>query len=148
MTIKREQIATMIPHAGSMCLIDAVLSWNSVAIRCLTRQHGRDDNPLRRADGILGAACGIEFAAQAMAIHAYLGARELGLARPSQGYLASLRDVHLRMARLDRIDGDLAVDAELLMGDVSCATYRFALGSDGNELVSGRATVLLGIKTE
>lgn len=146
MTIGREQIATMIPHAGSMCLIDAVLSWSPAAIRCLSCRLGRDDNPVRRADGGVGAACGIELAAQAMAIHGYLNSG--GAGRPSQGYLASLRDVRLRTAHLDRIDGDLIVDAELLMGDARCATYRFTLASAGAELVGGRATVLLGIAAE
>ena len=147
MTIGREQIAAMIPHAGSMCLIDTVLSWSPAVIRCLSRCHGHRDNPLRRADGTLGAACGIELAAQVMAIHGYLTASGSGLARPAQGYLVSVRDVRLRTARLDRIEGDLIVDAELLMGDANCATYQFALGSEGIELLGGRATVLLGIKT-
>lgn len=148
MTIGREQIVAMIPHAGSMCLIDAVLSWNQAAIRCLSRYYERRDNPLRRSDGTLGAACGIELAAQAMAIHGYLTATASGLARPAQGYLASLRDVGLRTANLDWIEGDLVVEAELLMGDASCATYRFAVGSDSVELLGGRATVLLGMGTE
>lgn len=147
MTIGHEQIAAMIPHADTMCLIDTVLSWSPAVIRCLSRCHRHRDNPLRRADGTLGAACGIELAAQAMAIHGYLTASGSGLARPAQGYLANVRDVRLWTARLDRIESDLVIEAELLMGDASCAAYRFALGSESAKLLGGRATVLLGIKT-
>ncbi|TMH48667.1 MAG: hydroxymyristoyl-ACP dehydratase, partial [Betaproteobacteria bacterium] len=34
MLISREAIATMIPHAGSMCLLDGVISWDASRIRC------------------------------------------------------------------------------------------------------------------
>jgi predicted hotdog family 3-hydroxylacyl-ACP dehydratase len=146
MAIGGEEIAAMIPHAGTMCLLDSGLSWNARSIRCMSRRHGRHDNPLRRADGTVGAASGIEFAVQAMATHGYLVAA--GAGRPLEGYLVSLRDVRLRTARLDRIAGDLIIDAERLMGDMRCALYRFALASEGAELVSGRATVLLGLVTE
>ncbi|HEY1857086.1 hypothetical protein [Acidocella sp.] len=131
---------TMIPHAGSMCLLDAVLAWDEVSVRCLSRRYRDSDNPLRRADGVLGSACGIEIAAQAMAVHGRLISGETG--QPTRGYLASLRDVTLRTLRLDAVDGDLAVDATRLMGDDRGATYRFVLSVQGAELLSGRATVL------
>jgi predicted hotdog family 3-hydroxylacyl-ACP dehydratase len=140
--IERDQILTMIPHAGAMCLLDAVLAWDDVSVRCLSHRYRDGDNPLRRANGVLGAACGIEIAAQAMAVHGRLISGETGQA--SRGYLASLRDVKLRTLRLDAVDADLAVDATRLMGDGQGATYRFVLTVQGTELLSGRATVLLG----
>ena len=60
-----------IPHKGRMCLLDDVLSWDRSRIRCRSAQHRTPDNPLR-AHGRLGAACGIEYAAQAMAVHGAL----------------------------------------------------------------------------
>lgn len=138
----RQQIAAMIPHAGAMCLLDAVLSWDAVSVRCLSRRHRHADNPLRRADSRLGAVCGVEIAAQAMAVHGRLVAG--GGGSPAHGYLASVRDVRLKVPRLDDIAGDIIVDAERLMGDAKGATYQFALASDSTELVSGRATVLFG----
>lgn len=138
----RQQIASMIPHAGAMCLLDAVLSWDAVSVRCLSRRHRHADNPLCRADSRLGAVCGVEIAAQAMAVHGRLVAG--GGSPPAHGYLASVRDVRLRVQRLDDIAGDIIVDAERLMGDVHGATYQFVVASDGIELVSGRATVLFG----
>ncbi|MDD2705103.1 MAG: phosphotransferase [Acidocella sp.] len=141
--IERDQILTMIPHAGTMCLLDAVLDWNEHSVRCLSRRYRQQDNPLRRADGVLGAACGIEIAAQAMAVQGRLTSGAGG--PPSGGgYLASLRDVQLRAGRLDAIDGDLIIEAERLMGDARGASYRFTLAAQGVELLSGRATVLFG----
>lgn len=144
--INRNQIAAMIPHAGSMCLLDSVLNWDASSIRALTRSHKRRDNPLRRADDSLGIACGVEIAAQAMAVHGSL--TSAGAGQASEGYLASVRDLRLRATRLDSLDGALVIDAERLMGDDRCATYRFALGGGGVELVSGRATVLFGVVTK
>jgi predicted hotdog family 3-hydroxylacyl-ACP dehydratase len=136
-------IEALIPHSGSMCLLDAVLAWDATSLHCLSRCHRLPGNPLRRADGTLGAACGIELAAQAMAIHGRLLSGDTG--PPVRGALASVRDVHLRTATLDNIEGDLTIDAHRLMGDGQGATYRFVIVGDNAELLSGRATVLLGI---
>ena len=90
MMIGRDEIAGMIPHAGTMCLLDGVLDWDQASIRCVSTRHRAEDNPLRRA-GHLNAICGIEFAAQAMAVHGRLAG---GVNRkPTAGFLASLRDV-------------------------------------------------------
>ncbi len=141
--INRDQIAAMIPHAGSMCLLDSILHWDTSSIHALSCCHKRRDNPLRRADGSLGMACGIEIAAQAMAVHGRL--TSTGSPRASEGYLASVRDLRLRATRLDNVDGDLLIEAECLMGDDRCATYRFTLGSKSMKLVSGRAMVLFSV---
>src|SRR5580658_11189609 len=68
-----------IPHKGRMCLLDEVLSWDATRIRCRSATHRSPDNPLRQ-HGRLGAACGIEYAAQAMAVHGALVAASAPLA--------------------------------------------------------------------
>ena len=138
--IGRERIASLIPHAGTMCLLDAVVSWDATSIRCRTGSHRCNDSPLRRPDGSIGAVCGIEIAAQAMALHGRL----IGdtAARPTPGYLTNVRDVRLHAERLDRDSGDLVVDAVLLAGDERGASYRFVVGGALGVLVTGRATVL------
>ena len=140
MRLEREQVAELIPHAGAMCLLDAVLDWDAGSIRCLSRRHRAPDNPLRRA-GTLGGLCGIEFAAQAMAAHGRLTAP--GSERPRAGYLASLRDVVCRVPHLDRLEDELLIIAERLIGDEQQSIYRFALRSGIVEALSGRATVVL-----
>ena len=45
--------------------------------------------------------------------------------RPAAGYLASLRDVTCSVDRLDLLEGDLLVTAELLIADAGRVIYRF-----------------------
>lgn len=143
-SIGHEQILGMIPHAGAMCLLDEVLDWDAASVHCLSHRYRNAENPLRRADGTLGTACGIEIAAQAMAVHGRLTAPEGG--EPVPGYLVSLRDVRLAGPLLDDAKGPLLIEARLLMGDGSGATYEFAVTSQGTPWLSGRATVLFGAR--
>ena len=57
--IDRAWIAARIPHQGSMCLLDAVESWDEQQIVCRATSHALPDNPLRAA-GSLGVANAIE----------------------------------------------------------------------------------------
>ena len=138
--IERSQIATLIPHAGAMCLLDKVVSWDAGAIRCVTTRHRTSDNPLRRADGKIGGICAVEFAAQAMALHGRLAADTSDAPKP--GFLASVRDVRLHTPFLDEVVGEIVIDAALLMGDGRGATYSFTLSTALDKLASGRATVI------
>jgi len=138
--ISREAIAAMIPHAGAMHLLDGVLSWDADRIRCLSRSHRDRQNPLRM-DGRLSAVCGIEYAAQAMAVHGVL-AGNVGK-RPRMGYLASLREVNCGRATLDDLEGDLIVAAERLMGEESHVIYSFEVSVGEVEVLRGRAAVVL-----
>jgi len=138
--LDRAWIAAHIPHQGDMCLLGAVVEWSEAAIACRATSHTAPGNPLR-ADGCLGAACGVEYAAQAMAIHGALLAGALG--PPRQGYLTSVRGVNLHVARLDDRPGELSVRAERLSGDASNVLYQFWVSHDGHCLVEGRAAVIL-----
>jgi predicted hotdog family 3-hydroxylacyl-ACP dehydratase len=139
--IDRAAIAELIPHAGAMCLIDRVLHWDASGISCATASHRAADNPLAR-DGRLAAICGVEYAAQAMAIHGRLAGA--AAARPRAGFLASLRDVACAAERQDLVEGELLIAAEPLFGDGESVIYRFALrGADDRLLLSGRAAVVL-----
>jgi predicted hotdog family 3-hydroxylacyl-ACP dehydratase len=140
--IGREQILMMVPHAGAMCLLDGVLHWDAVSMCCLSRRFQQPDNPMRRGDGTLGTACGIEVAAQAMALHGRLLARTGG--SPTQGYLASVRDVRLAMHHFDIASNELLIDVERIGGDAHGATYRFVVTGGAVELLGGRATVVFG----
>ena len=142
MLIGREAIAGMIPHAGAMCLLDGVLFWDAERIECMSQTHRDPHNPLR-SQGQLPALCGIEYAAQAMAIHGRL-ARTLESA-PRAGYLASLREVVCRAGRLDDLEGDLVVGAERLMGEESRVIYRFEVRVGETDVLRGRAAVVLDI---
>ena len=133
-------IAGLIPHAGSMCLLAEVSAWDARSIRCIARSHRDPGNPLA-AGGRLGAACGIEYAAQAMAVHGGLSG-VLGH-RPMAGYLVSVRALKLHRPYLDDLDGDLIVEAAMLAGEGTRMSYEFSLSCLGATIVAGRAAVLL-----
>jgi predicted hotdog family 3-hydroxylacyl-ACP dehydratase len=157
MRLDRTWIERNIPHHGRMCLLDEVIEWDAQHIRCRSGTHRLPDNPLR-SQGRLGVACGIEYAAQAMAAHGALAGDALadrpgggpaarsggaaGKSRSEVGFLAGLRDVRLHVLRLDDIEDDLICDARLLAGDHSSALYEFAVRSEAWRLLSGRATVV------
>ena len=144
--ICREQILTLIPHGGTMCLLDEVLAWDEASVRCLSHRFRDQKNPMRRADGKLGTACGIEIAAQAMAVHGRLTAQGMQEAdTPVSGYLVSLRDVRLATICLDTATGPIIVDATRLAGDAHGASYSFTVTDQQTVLLSGRATVLLRV---
>jgi predicted hotdog family 3-hydroxylacyl-ACP dehydratase len=137
--IGRAEILRMIPHAGEMCLLDAVMFWDARFLRGRSTRSGSAGNPLRRADGSLGMACLIELAGQAMAAHGRLLAGDDGPPRP--GMLVSLRDVALSAGPLEA--QEIQVEVERLAGDARGAAYGFRVSNAARTLLAGRATVLL-----
>jgi len=148
--LQQVDIAGRIPHRGRMCLLDAVTKWDAAHIVCQASSHRASDNPLR-AEGRLGAACGVEYAAQAMAVHGALlaesGEATCAGAAPRVGYLASVRSVTLHVQRLDTITTDLTVTAERLLGDANHILYSFRLEAGPQLLLEGRAAVVLDAAT-
>ena len=138
MPLDRAWIVAHIPHGDAMCLLEEVLEWDATTIRCRASSHRSSANPLR-AHGRLGIACGIEYAAQAMAVHGAL------LARPGEppraGVLASTRGVRFSVARLDDLGDDLVAAASFVHGDAAMVLYDFSVAGAGRELLSGRATI-------
>ncbi|NMG35886.1 3-hydroxylacyl-ACP dehydratase [Azoarcus sp. TTM-91] len=135
-------IAAHVPHQGSMCLLDAVESWSPERIRCRAVSHCDPANPLR-AGGRLGALTGIEYAAQAMAVHGALRAGGEACASSRPGMLGSARAVECLVSRLDDIADDLQVEAECLSADDRALLYAFTLSAGGRPLLRGRASVVL-----
>jgi len=132
--------SALIPHAGTMCLLDDVVAWDEAAIHARTRSHARGDNPLR-SDGQLRALHLAEYGAQAMAVHGGLLARAQG-AVAAPGYLVSLRDVELAVARIDDIDDALDVHAQRLLAGDGHWQYEFRVEHTGRMLARGRAAVM------
>lgn len=146
-TLGHAAIAQRIPHQGSMCLLDRVTRWDPTHIHCEAISHQSECNPLR-AFGRLGASCGIEYAAQAMAVHGALVSEsatsgETDGAGPQVGFLASVRSVSLHVERLDDQTDVLAIHAERMSGDASTILYTFSVSAGHTLLLSGRAVVVL-----
>lgn len=134
-------IAAHIPHQGSMCLLDKVETWDQEKIVCRASSHHAVDNPLR-AHGQLGIACGIEYAAQAMAVHGALLA-PVESERSRVGYLVSVRGVTMAVTRLDNIQADLLITASCIMSSENNILYQFSVSADEKLLLEGRAAVVL-----
>jgi predicted hotdog family 3-hydroxylacyl-ACP dehydratase len=138
--VTKDGIAAIIPHAGGMCLLDGVLTWDVDTIRCVSITHHSPHNPMRVNDR-LSAINGIEYAAQAMAVHGALVNRSGVI--PRAGYLATIRDVVCRCRDLDEHAGELMVDVRQLFGNGDHVLYEFKLLAGDTMMLSGRAAVVL-----
>jgi predicted hotdog family 3-hydroxylacyl-ACP dehydratase len=139
--IDREGIARLVPHQGAMCLLEEVLEWDSAGIICRAISHRDPRNPLR-GDAGLPAVAGIEYAAQAVAIHRCVVEK---ISSPKKGYLATLRDVVCTVARLDPEAADLTVRATCVAAEGSRLLYDFRVEGEKRVLVTGRLSVVLGL---
>jgi len=138
MTLGPDAVRRLVPHSGTMCLLDAVESWDALAIVCSTMQHRSPSNPLRR-DGRLSSVHAIEFAAQAMAAHGALIAAPDAV--PAFGLLASVRGCRFHCATLDDVDGALRVEAQRFAGSAELVVYEFAVRGRERMLVEGRVSI-------
>jgi len=132
-------IAELVPHAGSMCLLERVVAWDDGSLTAATTSHRNPAHPLAR-DGRLHAVHLCEYGAQAMALHGGLAARARGeRARP--GLLVSLRDVVLECRSVEALEGELLVEARRLHASGNAWQYEFRVTHAGRRLAQGRAMV-------
>jgi predicted hotdog family 3-hydroxylacyl-ACP dehydratase len=146
-TLNAADIARRVPHSGSMCLLHSVSQWDEETIVAHADHRADSHHPLAILTQ-LDATAGIEYAAQAMAVHgALLGevAAARGQARriPQMGFLASVRNVVCNQAFLQDQKEPLSIRATRTAGTESPVSYEFAIHSGTVECVSGKATVVL-----
>ena len=139
--LDKQQIANLIPHSGEMCLLDQVTFYDHETIHCLAISHRSPSNPLLE-NGQLNACCGIEYAAQAMAIHGALNSKPNN-SQPRGGRLAGVRSADFYVDRLDDITEDLQIKAHKLLADDNSMVYEFSIFTLTKILLQGRATVIL-----
>lgn len=133
----------LLPHAGRMRLIDRIVSHDDARIVCESDSHRAADHPLA-IGGVLPIACGLEYGAQAMAIHGSLiGGSVPGSPGPRLGYLVAAFDLTWSVERLDRCATPLAIEAVREFGSDSQVAYRFELSAAGASIMRGRAAVVL-----
>ena len=136
--MSKPKVADLVPQQGAMCLLDEILSFDERSVVCRASSHRSPDNPLR-CDGRLPSIVGIEYAAQAMAVHGAL--QSSGLAQG--GMLAGARAIRCQARYLDEESGPLTVRAERLVADGRRLLYAFAIEAANRELLSGRIAVVL-----
>lgn len=135
--LTQTEFSHLIPHVGSMMLIDHVDSWNSKNIHCTTQSHLNSDNPLR-FKGSLSAMHLIEYGAQSMAIHGGLLS-----GKSSPGFLAAVRGAHFHIDNLDTLTSSLHIIAKAELKIENGAVYSFRITDDQNTLLlDARATVI------
>jgi predicted hotdog family 3-hydroxylacyl-ACP dehydratase len=139
-SIDKAEIRTLIPHSGTMCLLDEVIQWDDRSITCVSNTHRDPANPLRR-DGRLSAVHAFEYGAQAAAVHGGLRARSVGATAPP-GYLAALRDARLHAAHLDDITSPLQICADRLFGNSANTIYECRVLADNALLATARVTII------
>jgi predicted hotdog family 3-hydroxylacyl-ACP dehydratase len=138
--VNHDAICLRLPHAGRMCLLERLESWDSDSITCIAISHRDMNNPLRSGDG-LPAVAGVEYAAQAMALHgSLLSSTDTP---PVIGYLASVRDLKLDLEDLGAVPEELRVIARRLSGDAGGFLYEFEIRADTRAVLSGRLTAKL-----
>lgn len=132
------KVADLVPQRGAMCLLDEIVSFDARGVVCRAVSHLSPENPLR-CDGRLPSIAGIEYGAQAMAVHGALQANGTAQA----GMLAGVRALRCHARFLDDEPGPLTVRAERLVADGPRLLYSFSVEGAAAELVSGRIAVVL-----
>lgn len=137
MQLERDELSTLIPHGGSMCLLDGVLDWDASSIRCISNSHRDPANPLRR-QGRLSALSAFEYGAQAAAVH---GALCLGQqAQPA--YLAALKQGHWTVPYLETLAAPLQIEAWLQFRDIADQIYQIRVSADAQTVAEVRISVM------
>jgi predicted hotdog family 3-hydroxylacyl-ACP dehydratase len=139
--IEQPQIRKLIPHAGAMCLLNRVLRFDADEIECEALSHRALDNPLRH-NGMLPIHTGIEYCAQAIAVHGGLTATD-ALSNPRRGYLAVVLNTEWTTDRLDTLEQPLLVIAKKMIVLQQGVQYSFAIQHEGHALLNGQALVAL-----
>jgi predicted hotdog family 3-hydroxylacyl-ACP dehydratase len=135
-----DDIAALIPHQGTMCLLERVLEWDAEHIVAATTTHRAKNNPLS-SGGRLRALHLCEYAAQAMAVHGGLIARAAG-SKAQPGMLVSLREVELAREHIEDLAGELRISASRLLAGNDSWQYSFTAHHGEELLARGRAAIM------
>ena len=133
--LQADEIRDLLPHAGSMCLIEHVVAHDDAHIACTSSSHRADDNPLHAGDG-LAAVHAIEYGAQAMALHGRLCGKTGSVCA-----VVAAREVEFHVDWLNQIVQPLRIAATVVAESGIAATYQFSVKAANRLLVSGRLTV-------
>ena len=152
--MNKQELCQLLPHSGTMCLIDEIISWDSTNLLAQTESHLNCNNPLRH-QGAISSIIGVEYAAQTMALHAALLSQQEdpGNSRKQKpgGYLATIRNIRIDADSLYSPDSvnlsPLVISVSVLMCDSQGYSYDFTITADNSPLLSGRLTIFLTSST-
>jgi len=152
--VNKQALCQLLPHSGTMCLIDKIVLWDKTSLLAQTESHLDSNNPLRH-QGSISSIIGVEYAAQSMALHAALLSQQEdpGHSRKQkpEGYLATIRTIRIGADSLYSPDSanlsPLMISVSVLMCDSQGYSYEFTITADNSLLLSGRLTIFLTSST-
>ena len=139
-----EETSRYLPHSGSMCLIDEVVSIDELNINARTRSHQDKHNPLKFGDN-LPAVSGIEYAAQTVALHLALIKNDNNTNDNNQalGFLAAVQNCVMHSCDLDKMTCPLDINCtQVYLDSQGGALYEFNLSAELNDILSGRLLIM------
>jgi predicted hotdog family 3-hydroxylacyl-ACP dehydratase len=119
-------IAELLPHSAPMILLDEVVAFDGVRIRC--RATIRRDS-MFVSEGRVRAVVALEYMAQAVAAFAGMRGRAAGAA-PRIGYVIGTRELTLEADHYV-VGDELVIDAEEVWDDERMASFRCRVSRDG-----------------
>lgn len=142
MLINREAIEELIPHTGSMCLLDSVARWDDQSIECLTASHRRQDNPfLLDSAGTMDATFLVEYGAQAAAVHAAL--LQQGMAGQGTAYLGAIKKLNFFQRQVDLSIDHLIIKARCELNTTEGAIYQLDCSGGDEAIIAARVVLVL-----
>lgn len=147
--VSKTQIAALVPHAGTMCLIDEVTHWSNKKINCVAHLSPQNHHPLM-LDGELSSIHLLEYGAQAMAVHAgllqYNEINKNMSDRPVPGFLAAIRDAQFFIDSLDGHECTLLISATALVHSAHGVVYKLIITNNQQTLLAQARTTVIHIK--
>ncbi|MEE2678588.1 MAG: glycosyltransferase [Myxococcota bacterium] len=133
------EIASLVPHAGPMCLLSHVVEHTAERTVCAVDPEGSE--LFRTSAGLVPAWVGLEYMAQGIAAHAGLIARLRGEA-PRPGLFLGSRRTDIAVDAFRR-DQRLEVTCRHLQGEGKLAWFACSIedAADGKTLAQGRLSV-------
>ncbi len=138
-----DAIYALIPHSGSMRLLDTVTIESEQQAFARATSHHNVDNPLR-VDGYLPSFHALEYAAQVIAVHGVVNLADHK--KHDAMFVAAFRDVSLSIAPLDAVKAQpLDIYVSLTAAIPGSWSYAFHVNVKNNdeliEIARGRAFV-------
>ena len=141
--LNRQEIEQRLPHAGKMSLLDTITHADQLTLSASAVSHLNNDNPLR-LNNKLSSINGIEYAAQAMAIHGFLLSELKHTEASAQtAYIATVRNIDIVSPFFPENESVIKIEVEQLMSDTNGFTYQFHISGGKKVFISGKITVFL-----
>lgn len=138
--LNKSAIEGLIPHKGSMCLLDAVEHWDQQTVTCISTSHHLPHNPLLE-DGRLSAMVLVEYAAQAAAIHACLTGAGIGGTRTA--LIGAVKALKLHCRCVTPSQKILTVAAQSILQSGGGAIYQVTVRAQDELLVEARIVLVI-----